>query len=161
MLKKPLLIAAVAATLAAALPTQSSASGDPVLGALVGAGIGAAIGHHVDGRNGAWVGGALGALTGASIAANSGGYYDGRYAGPPDAYYPSAPGYYGPPTPYYEPAPVYSGPPAVVYAPRPVYGRSYPVYVRSYQPRPPNDGRNDWRDDRGARNRDGYDRRGR
>ena len=79
MLKKSLVIAVLGTAAAAGtLSTTASAQGDPVLGALIGGGIGAAIGHSVNGRNGAWVGGAVGALTGASIAANSGGYYAWR-----------------------------------------------------------------------------------
>ena len=52
MLKKPLLIAtATAAVGLATLSTQASA-GDPVLGALIGGGIGAAIGHNTGSHNG-------------------------------------------------------------------------------------------------------------
>ena len=77
MLKKTLMVATLGTALAAGtLSTAASAQGDPFLGALVGGGIGAAIGHSVNGHNGAWVGGAVGALAGASIAANSG-YYGG------------------------------------------------------------------------------------
>ena len=124
MLKKTLVIATLGTALTAgAYSTAASAQGDPLLGALVGGGIGAAIGHSVNGHNGAWVGGAVGALAGASIAANSG-YYNGGYGG---YYGPS--GYVAPAPAYYGPAPVYYGPPPV-YAPRPspisypvVYGR--------------------------------------
>ncbi len=77
MLEKTLMVATLGTALAAGtLSTTASAQGDPFLGALVGGGIGAAIGHSVNGHNGAWVGGAVGALAGASIAANSG-YYGG------------------------------------------------------------------------------------
>jgi hypothetical protein len=77
MLKKTLMVATLGTALAAGtLSTTASAQGDPFVGALVGGGIGAAIGHSVNGHNGAWVGGAVGALAGASIAANSG-YYGG------------------------------------------------------------------------------------
>ena len=118
MLKKSLVIATLAASVATGtLSTDASAQGDPFLGGLVGAGIGAAIGHSVNGSNGAWVGGALGALTGASIAANSGGYYGNGYVAPPIAFVP--------------PAPVFYGPPAVVYRPRPVF------FVPRYAPRFP------------------------
>ena len=82
MVKKPLIIAALATTAVAATVSTPASAGDPALGALVGAGVGAAIGHGINGHNGAWVGGAIGALTGASIAANSGNYY-----GPGPAYY--------------------------------------------------------------------------
>jgi len=78
MLRKPLLIAVLAAT-TATVAISSPASADPVLGALLGGGIGAAVGHSISGRDGAWVGGALGAVTGASIGANSGYYDRGSY----------------------------------------------------------------------------------
>ena len=122
MFKKPLLIAAMAAT-AATATISTPASADPVLGALLGAGIGAAVGHNISGRDGAWVGGTLGAITGASIGAASGPYYDRGYVGPAYTYGPPAPVYYG--ATYYAPAPVYYGPPAVVY-------RTSPVVVRPY-----------------------------
>ena len=131
MLKKTLIIATLGTALAAGtLSTSASAQGDPLLGALIGGGIGAAIGHSVNGVHGAWAGGAIGAVTGAAIAGapyNGGGYY-----GPPGAYVAPAPApaYYGP-APYYRPAPAYYAPP-VVYPPRPVvYGRPYyaPRYV--------------------------------
>src|SRR5450432_1860699 len=106
--RKPLIVAALAATVAVAtISTQAYANGDPLLGALVGAGIGAAIGHNVHGRDGAVVGGAIGALAGAGIAAGSDRYYDGRYQ--------AAPVYYG--DGYYQTAPVYYGRPSFVYAP--------------------------------------------
>ncbi len=113
---------------------SATAQSDPALGALIGGGIGAAIGHAVNGRNGAWVGGAVGAVTGASIAVNRGGYV----AAPAPVYYPPAPRYtvaapYGPPPvvlTYVRPAPIYRMAPAVVYAPRPVVrARPYPVPV--------------------------------
>ncbi len=121
--RKPLIVAALAATVAVAtISTQAYANGDPLLGALVGAGIGAAIGHNVHGHDGAVVGGAIGALAGASIAASSDAYYDARYQ--------AAPVYYG--DSYYQPAPVYYGRPAVVYAaPRVNYvGYRSPRYVQ-------------------------------
>jgi len=105
--RKPLIVAALAATVAVAtLSTQAYANDDALLGALVGAGIGAAIGHNVHGRDGAVVGGAIGALAGASIAAGSDRYYDGRYQ--------AVPVYYG--DSYYQAAPVYYGRPSFVYA---------------------------------------------
>jgi len=127
MLKKPLIIATVTAALAmGAVSTQASAA-DPLLGALIGGGIGAAIGHDVNRHNGAAVGGVLGAIVGSSIAAESNygyydrnsGYYDRGYdSGYDSGYYAPAPAYYGP---AYYPAPV------VVYrsSPRYVYGPSY------------------------------------
>jgi hypothetical protein len=123
MLKKPLIIATVTAALAmGAVSTQASAA-DPLLGALIGGGIGAAIGHDVNRHNGAAVGGVLGAIVGSSIAAESN-YYDRGYYG--DGYYAPAPAYYGP---AYYPAPV------VVYSssPRYVYGARYPVYRGDYR----------------------------
>ena len=130
MLKKGLVIAVLGATVAAGtLSTNAAAQGDPVLGGLIGAGIGAAIGHSVNGATGAWVGGTLGAVTGATIAANSGGYYGNGYYGPSPAYGVPAPAYYAPAPTYYAPAPVYYAPPAVVYRPRQV------AYLAPYAPR--------------------------
>ena len=133
MLKKPLMVATTVAAMAAATLSTQALAGDPVLGALIGGGIGAAIGNGVSGhRDARIVGGVLGAIVGSSIAANSGGYYD-------DGYYAPSAGYYGP-------APVYYGP-SVVYSSRPVYVRGYPRYAtygRGYAP-----DRRDWR---------GYDR---
>ena len=99
MLKKPLVIAALAVT-AATGTIATPAAADPVLGALLGAGVGAAIGHNISGRDGAWVGGAIGAITGAAIGSNDyydRGYYDrGYYGSTSSYYYPSAaPVYYG------------------------------------------------------------------
>ncbi|MEP7206041.1 MAG: hypothetical protein ABI920_03815 [Casimicrobiaceae bacterium] len=141
MLKRPVLIATVAATMAtAALSTQANA-GDPVLGALVGGGIGAAIGHSINGVHGAWAGGALGAVVGASAAADSNRYYYGggyagpsAYYGPTTTYYQPAPTYYQPAPVYYEPAPVYYAPAPVYYAPSRVIYRSGPRYVAPYRP---------------------------
>ena len=142
--RKPLIIAALGATLAVGtLSTQAYANDDALLGALVGAGIGAAIGHNVHGRDGAAVGGAIGALAGASIAASSDRYYD--------AGYPAVPVYYG--DTYYETAPAYYGRPSFVYArPRVDYvGYQRPRYVehgRQYDY-----GRHDQRGDNGHRGR--------
>ena len=121
--RKPLMVAALGATVAVAtLSTQAYANDDALLGALVGAGIGAAIGHNVHGRDGAVVGGAIGALAGAGIAAGSDRYYDARYQ--------AVPVYYG--DSYYQTAPVYYGRPSVVYAPPRVnyVGYSWPRYVQ-------------------------------
>ena len=120
--RKPLIVAALGATLAVGtLSTQAYANDDALLGALVGAGIGAAIGHNVHGRDGAMVGGAIGAMAGASIAASSDRYYD--------AGYPAVPVYYG--DTYYQTAPAYYGRPSFVYArPRVDYvGYHRPRYV--------------------------------
>ena len=66
---------AIAATLSLGLlSTTTAMADDAVWGALIGGGAGAAIGHSVNGRNGAVVGGALGAATGAAI----GSQYDNR-----------------------------------------------------------------------------------
>ena len=105
---KPLIIAAIAATVGvAALSSQAYANDDALLGAVVGAGIGAAIGHNVQGRDGAVVGGALGAIAGASIAASSPSYYDGGYYAAPATVYAPAPVYYGAASAYYQAGPVY------------------------------------------------------
>ena len=142
--KKPLLIATLTAAVAMAAVTTKAQAADPVLGALIGGGIGAAIGHDVNRHNGAAVGGVLGAIVGSSIASSSGyydrDYYNGGYA---TNYY--APGYYSPGY-YAAPAPVYS------YAPvYPSYGVSYvyrdtPRYRGHYYTR--HDGRYDRRDGR-------------
>jgi uncharacterized protein YcfJ len=44
-----------------------AASADPLVGAAIGAGVGAVAGHAVSGRDGALVGGALGAVAGYQI----------------------------------------------------------------------------------------------
>ncbi len=129
-LKNPLAKIATlgAATIAVVGFTASQAqAADPLLGALIGGGIGAAIGDNSHHRNGAAVGGVIGALVGSSIASNSNHYYAGdRYYGGGGGYYGDSGGYYGG-TPYYgrayyepryvAPAPVYG-----YYAPAPVYG---------------------------------------
>ena len=130
MLKKPLLIATLGAAVAlGGLATKAQAA-DPVLGALIGGGIGAAIGHDVNRHGGAAVGGGVGALVGSSIAASSNDYYYGepRYYEPGYAY---APGYgYAP-----APAPVYVAPaPRYYVAPAPVYYGPTVVYTsRGYR----------------------------
>ena len=142
--RKPLMIAALGATLAVGtLSTQAYANDDALLGALVGAGIGAAIGHNVHGRDGAVVGGAIGALAGAGIAASSDRYYDARYQ--------AVPAYYGDSS--YQTAPVYYGRPSVVYArPRVNYvGYQWPRYVQ--HGRQNDSGRHDRHGDNGRRGR--------
>ena len=122
MSKKPLVAALVCTGIAAATLATPAAAADPVLGALLGGGVGAAIG----------------AIAGAGIAASANNPYyygDGSYAPPP------ADGYYAPPAEgYYAPPPVYSYAPAPVYAP-PVYatptvvvgvGRPYYGYRHVY-----------------------------
>jgi hypothetical protein len=146
MLNKTLVIGTLATAMATATLSPPASAGDPVLGALVGGGIGAAIGHSVSGSSGAWVGGALGAVTGASIAANAGyygdGYYGGGIYGPPagyaapvSAHYGAAPAYYAPPR-VYAPRRVFVRPPVYVAAPV-VVVRSRPFVVNAYGPRYP------------------------
>jgi hypothetical protein len=143
--RKPLIVAALGATLAVGtLSTQAYAHDDALLGALVGAGIGAAIGHNVHGRDGAAVGGAIGALAGASIVGSSDRYYDGGYEAVPAHYGDSY---------YYQTAPAYYGRPSFVYSrPRVDYvGYHRPRYVEHGRQ---NDyGRHDRRDDNGRRGR--------
>jgi len=106
--RKPLIVAAIAATVGiATLSSQAYANDDALLGAIVGAGIGAAIGHNVHGRDGAVVGGAIGAIAGASIAASSPSYYDTGYYAAPATVYAPAPVYYGAAPAYYQHGPVY------------------------------------------------------
>ena len=85
MFRKPILISALAAT-AAVATLSTSASADPVIGGLLGAGIGAAVGHNISGRDGAIVGGVLGAVAGSAIGANDGYYNDRGYVGTSYAY---------------------------------------------------------------------------
>src|SRR5437764_77722 len=135
--KKPLIIAAVAATTVGvtALSSQAYAHDDALLGAIVGAGVGAAIGHGVHGRDGAVVGGAIGAIAGASIAANSTSYYDSGYYVAPATVYAPAPVYYDAAPVYYQAAPVYYPRPRVSYAPRVDYRHYYgPRYVNHVRP---------------------------
>jgi hypothetical protein len=131
---KPVIIAAVAALTmgVAALPGQAHANDNALLGGLIGAGIGAAIGHNVHGRDGAVVGGAIGAIAGASIGARSTTYYDGGYYPAPASVYAPAPGYYGEPVYYGEASTYYGAAPAyyprVQYAPRIDYDHYYGVH---------------------------------
>lgn len=125
-LKKPLLAATLVATVAMAGLSTRAEAGDPVLGALIGGGIGAAIGHDINRHGGGAVGGVLGAIVGSSIAADSGRYsYGGPryYSSPAPVYYSSGPRY------YYEPAPAYYAPPPVYYRP---YGATI-VYRDGYR----------------------------
>ncbi|MBC8022043.1 MAG: glycine zipper 2TM domain-containing protein [Burkholderiales bacterium] len=102
----------------ATLSTRVDAA-DPLLGALIGGGIGAAIGNSAHHRNGAAVGGVLGAIVGSSIAADANrydrgyddrGYSEGGYYEPSATYYEPAPRYYAAPAPVYYGAPAYYGP---------------------------------------------------
>lgn len=121
MLKKSLVIATLATAAAGMTFTTKADAADPVLGALIGGGIGAAIGHDANRHHGAAVGGVVGALIGSSIAADSNRYYGSRYYDEPyydRRYYDR--GYYAPPSYYYAPAaPVYYSAP--YYAP-PAFG---------------------------------------
>jgi hypothetical protein len=114
-LKKPLLIASLSAALALGAVSTKANAADPVLGALIGGGIGAAIGHDVNRHGGAAVGGVIGAVVGSSIAQSSNYYNDGYYG---DRYYAPAPsyGYYSAPAPaygYVAPPPAYYAAPAI------------------------------------------------
>jgi hypothetical protein len=128
MFKKPLLIATLASAVGIATLSTQAAAGDPVLGALIGGGIGAAIGHDVNRHGGAAVGGVLGAIVGSSIAADSGPYYR-------DGYYEPAPRYYAEPA--YGPAyygPAYYPAATVVYSSGPRYGYyGHRDYRRDYR----------------------------
>lgn len=61
----------------------SAHASDRTTGAVIGAGLGAVIGHQINGQNGALIGGAIGALAGSQIAVNSNysanSNYDTRY----------------------------------------------------------------------------------
>jgi hypothetical protein len=156
LMRKPLIIAAVAAATVGvtSLSSQAYANDDALLGAVVGAGIGAAIGHNVHGHDGAIVGGAIGAIAGASIAANSPPYNDSGYYTAPATVYAPAPVYYGDAPAYYQVAPVYYPRPRFNYAPRfdyaPYYGPRYVDQRRPYD----RDGRHpDWHGNEGHHGR--------
>ncbi len=110
--------------------TSAAYADDQGVNTLLGAAVGAAIGHGINGRDGAIVGGVLGAAVGAS--ANT---YDQRryYGSPPATTYYSAPTttYYAAPEPTYyaQPAPAYYARPPVYVEPAPVYYRSAPIVV--------------------------------
>ena len=150
--RKPLIIAAIAATTlsASAVSSRAHANGDGLLGAVVGAGIGAAIGHNVHGHDGALVGGAVGAIAGASLATQSLSYYDGGYYVARPIVYTPAPTHYAAAPAYTQAVPVYDAQPWVQYA-------SGTNYVHGYSRR--NDdhsryhanGHPDWHDNAGLR----------
>ena len=98
----------------AALSTPALA--DPMVGGLLGAGVGAAVGHSISGRDGALVGGALGAVAGYQVGKHHGHprHHQGRY-------YRQRPIHY-----YHSPARVYYTPHAY-HAPQPAY---YPQTFR-------------------------------
>lgn len=54
-------------------------AGDPVVGAIIGGGAGAAVGNAIGGRDGAVVGGMLGAMTGVLVATDKDGHRDPDY----------------------------------------------------------------------------------
>ena len=132
LLRKPLLAITAATVVAAAALSPSAHAGDPLLGALIGGGIGAAIGNSANHHNGAAVGGAIGAIVGAGIATADNRYYGDPYYGqgyaPPPA---PAYGYAAPPAPvypaYYAPAPVYAAPSIVI-----GYSTGYPYRSHYY-----------------------------
>jgi len=109
-LRKPLLLATLAATVALGTFSTRAEAGDPIAGAVVGTAIGAAVGGPI--------GAAVGAVLGTAIASDPYYYHRGR-----DRYYdrPSRyergydrgyegrydRGYSTPPVRYYEPAPRY------------------------------------------------------
>ena len=150
-LKKPLLIASLTAAVGMAAVSTQAQAGDPLVGALIGGGIGAAIGHDVNRHGGAAVGGLLGAVVGSSIAADSGPYYSRGYA--PAYGYDG--GYYAPAPVYAEP--VYAGPVYPSYGvsyvygggPRYYYGDRDRGYRRDWREgrRDGHEGRRDWRED--------------
>ena len=103
----PLLVAALSLNMACAPP--GSPHYHTQNGALMGATAGAVIGHQLNHRDGAWVGGATGALLGAAVGSDMdrqdqyNRYYDddsdGGYAPPPpNRYRRPPPGYYAPQT---------------------------------------------------------------
>ena len=115
-------------TLALALGVLSSGAAladDAVLGALIGGGAGAVVGHSVGGRDATIIGGAIGAAAGAAIGSQRGA---GRveYVAPP-VYY-AAPAYpqrvYYPPQTVYYARPVHIAPAPVYYVER-GYGRAH------------------------------------
>jgi glycine zipper 2TM protein len=117
-LKKPLWIATAVTAVALGTVSTRAEAGDPVLGALIGGGIGAAIGNSTHHRNGAAVGGVLGAMIGTGIASSSNYYGDPYYGG--SGYYGGGSGYYGGGSGYYG-APSYAAPSYGYYAPPPAY----------------------------------------
>lgn len=136
------------------------AGSDAVAGAIIGAGLGVAIGHSIDGRDGAVIGGSLGAVAGAVLAGDRDDRYRHphrdrhvhhvRYVEPVYAYAPRHVVHYRPaPVVVYRPQPVRYQPRPVVYYPAPkhvsrVEYRSYKDYGPRYQSK---DDRSDWRRD--------------
>jgi hypothetical protein len=106
---------------ASAVSSRAHANGD----GLLGAGIGAAIGHNVHGHDGALVGGAVGAIAGASLATQSLSYYDGGYYVARPIVYTPAPTHYAAAPAYTQAVPVYDAQPWVQYASRTNYVHGY------------------------------------
>lgn len=99
------------------LSSTPALADDTVLGALIGGGAGAVVGHSIGGRDAAVIGGALGAAAGAAIASNNGG----------TRVVHSRPVYYAPPPP-----PAYYAPPPVVYPQQVYYAAPVRVERRVY-----------------------------
>lgn len=128
------------------------AEGNTVVGALIGAGVGSALGHSVGGRNSTAIGGVLGAMTGAAIASNP--YRDDYYGRPvrvQNNYYTQPSGYYGDAQPVYSAPPVYN--PPVYYNPGAVYVAPpaavvYQSYPDDYESRHARWHEREWREQR-------------
>lgn len=149
-----------AGLLAIGLTTPALAD-DRAAGTLIGAGVGAVIGHQIDGRTGAVIGGAIGAVAGNAIARdddrdgryrhNTGYYQQVHYAPPPRVVY--QPVYYEQPRVVYQPVyprhRVEYRPVKVVYK----QGHAHGHDKRGWHDR---DDRRDDRRDGGWRDRDGH-----
>ena len=118
-----------------------------IVGGLVGAGMGAALGNNVAAGghrgDGSLLGGVVGAMIGASVGNQSAGctpsqpvyngntYYNQGYNQSYGEGY-SQGGYYDAPQAYYAPPPVYVAPPVYIAPPPPAYyGRGYRSYGRN------------------------------
>lgn len=86
---------------------NTAAAHEQIAGSLIGAGIGAAIGHSIDGRHGALIGSALGAVVGGAVSTGARGGYYAQPAG-----YGPVPGY---PVAYHHPQPVAYYPQPIAY----------------------------------------------
>ena len=62
-----------------AVLSSEAMAGDPVVGAIIGGGVGAAVGKSMGGRDGAVVGGMLGAMTGVIVATDRNGRREADY----------------------------------------------------------------------------------
>lgn len=81
------------------LASPAAMASDELAGLVIGAGAGAAIGHSINGHDGAVIGGILGAAIGASIADDDDRYWRGRPYGYVRYGYPRV--YYSAPPPYW------------------------------------------------------------